>query len=79
MAYIKISKTETGTYRLVVDDVDISKTVLADSVKVEFAWTKAGRLQPTVHLDLVADRLDLDLPEALLDVTRSADHAREES
>ncbi len=74
MAHVQIAPTDDGAYRLLVDGVDISKAVLADSVRIGFeTGTIGGRRIPTVQIELAVDRIGLDLPDAVLEALHAGD------
>lgn len=52
--------------KVVVDGVDITKAVLADGFAVEFKHEPAPHA--VVSMQLRVDRLDMDLPEAVLNL-----------
>lgn len=65
MAHVQIQIGGSRETRLLVDNTDITKHVLADSVSVEVG---DGFGRPSrVHLTLLANVLDLDIADAELD------------
>lgn len=72
MAHVQISMGEgvPGTARIEIDGVDVSKIVAVDGFGVSFPNDPGG--VATVTLPVIPSRLDIDLPDALieaLDVT----------
>ena len=63
MTHVKIS-TSRDAGSIVVDGVDISRAVLAEGITV--AVSTAPGAPSMVSLTLVADILELDLPEAVV-------------
>lgn len=63
MPEIKITNRESGGHTLIVDGVDMSMAVTARGTMIEFHEFPAA---PTVTIELCADVLDIDLPEAIV-------------
>ena len=71
MARVQIRPDVAGSFQMLVDDVDISKAVIARTVRVEFEpVTVGGRVTPVVYVGFAAHALDVDLPDAILAAER---------
>lgn len=65
MAHVQIASEADGGYVVTVDGVDISHAVLAEGFNVEFETTPAR-----LHMTVLAETLEVDLPDAVLDALR---------
>lgn len=71
MAHVELRMQPGGEGRLLVDGVDISKAVKADSVVIDTAnrphKVNGQPIGPVeVHITLLAHQLDVDLPDAVV-------------
>lgn len=66
MAHVQIRPNGRGAYKLMVDGVDISEAVLAESVRIEFD----AAARPTLRMSLAADTLDADLVDSVIESMR---------
>lgn len=62
MAHIKLGLAEAGKYELLVDGVDLSLSVMAEGFGIDFTGPV-----PVVMMQLAADALEMDLPEAVVE------------
>lgn len=69
MAHVQIHQNSDGSGRVLVDGVDLSMHILADGFRIENLG--GGKTDPArVHMTVVADTLDVDLPEAVIEAVR---------
>lgn len=64
MAHVQIT-AGPGETKLLVDGVDITESVLAEGFGIDFSKVPAGPV--VVSMKLRTDRLDLDLPDSIID------------